>query len=76
MFGFGQKVVRAYNLKGEMYEMACSDLPSRVWQHEIDHLHGILFIDKMGPLGKLASNPVSGGYNRARRDRRRSTDGR
>ena len=47
--------VQAYNLKGEMYEMACSDLPSRVWQHEIDHLHGVLFIDKMGPLGKLAS---------------------
>lgn len=47
--------VQAYNLKGELYEMTCTDLPSRVWQHEIDHLHGVLFIDKMGPLGKLAS---------------------
>jgi peptide deformylase len=47
--------VQAYNLKGELYEMTCSDLPSRVWQHEIDHLHGVLFIDKMGPLGRLAS---------------------
>ena len=27
------------------------DLPARVWQHEIDHLHGVLFIDKMGSLG-------------------------
>ena len=47
--------VQAYNLKGELYEMTCSDLPARVWQHEIDHLHGVLFIDKMGPLGKLGS---------------------
>ena len=47
--------VQAYNLKGELYEMTCSDLPARVWQHEIDHLNGVLFIDKMGPLGRLAS---------------------
>ncbi len=47
--------VQAYNLKGELYEMTCSDLPARVWQHEIDHLHGVLFIDKMGPLGRLSS---------------------
>lgn len=47
--------VQAYNLKGELFEMTCSDLPARVWQHEIDHLNGVLFIDKMGPLGKLGS---------------------
>jgi peptide deformylase len=43
--------VQAYNLKGELYEMTCEDLPARVWQHEIDHLDGVLFIDKMGSLG-------------------------
>ena len=47
--------VQAYNLKGELYEMECSDLPARVWQHEIDHLNGVLFIDKMGPLARLTS---------------------
>jgi peptide deformylase len=47
--------VQAYNLEGKLFEMACSDLPARVWQHEIDHLHGVLFIDKMGPLGRLGS---------------------
>jgi len=47
--------VRAYNLKGEPFEMACSELPSRVWQHEIDHLNGVLYIDKMGPLGRMGS---------------------
>jgi hypothetical protein len=29
-------------------------MPSRVCQHEIDHLHGVLFIDKMGAIAKLA----------------------
>ncbi len=43
--------VAAYNLKGEKFEMVCHDLAARVWQHEIDHLQGTLFIDKMGSLG-------------------------
>jgi peptide deformylase len=47
--------VRAYDLDGHLYEMTCHELPARLWQHEIDHLHGILFIDKMTTLGKLAS---------------------
>jgi peptide deformylase len=47
--------VQAYNLKGELYEMTASELPARVWQHEIDHLDGVLFIDKMGMLGRLNS---------------------
>lgn len=47
--------VQAYNLKGELYEMSCEDLPARVWQHEIDHLDGTLFIDKMGLVGRMNS---------------------
>ncbi|HEV3438940.1 MAG TPA: peptide deformylase [Gemmata sp.] len=47
--------VRAYNLKGECYEMICHELPARVWQHEIDHLAGVLFIDKMGSIGRHRS---------------------
>ena len=27
---------------------------SRPWQHEIDHLNGCLFIDKMSPANRLA----------------------
>jgi peptide deformylase len=48
-------VVRAYDLQGNLFEMTASELPSRLWQHEIDHLDGILYIDKMGPLGKLSA---------------------
>jgi peptide deformylase len=47
--------VQAYNLKGEIIDRVCNDLEARVWQHEIDHLDGILFIDKMGPIARLAS---------------------
>jgi peptide deformylase len=48
--------VQAYDLEGKQVEVVPAEvLESRVLQHEIDHLHGELFIDKMGPLGKLAS---------------------
>jgi peptide deformylase len=51
-------LVRAYDLEGRQFEMECTDLPSRLWQHEIDHLHGQLFIDKMSPVGKLGSREM------------------
>ena len=47
--------MQAYNLKGEAVEITATDLASRAWQHEIDHLHGVLFIDKMGTIAKLSS---------------------
>jgi peptide deformylase len=47
--------VQAYNLRGEIIDKSVSDLQARLWQHEVDHLDGILFIDKMGAIGRLAS---------------------
>jgi peptide deformylase len=47
--------VQAYNLRGEVIDKVVSELESRLWQHEIDHLDGILFIDKMGTIARLAS---------------------
>src|SRR6266478_944923 len=47
--------IRAYDLKGQAVEKVVSDLEARAWQHEIDHLNGVLFIDKMGLLGRIAS---------------------
>ena len=57
-----------YNLKGELYEMTCHDLPARVWQHEIDHLDGVLFIDKMGSLGLIAQPEGPGEVHRRLRE--------
>lgn len=47
--------VTAYNLAGECVNAVVSDLEARLWQHEVDHLQGVLFIDKMGPIARLAS---------------------
>jgi peptide deformylase len=39
--------VRALNTEGETIEFVCGGLLARAVQHETDHLHGILFIDRM-----------------------------
>lgn len=49
-------VVAAYNLRGERLEMEAEGLSARVWQHEIDHLDGILIIDKMTPASRMAAS--------------------
>ena len=38
--------IRAYNEDGEVFERGGSGLLSKIFQHEMDHLNGILFIDK------------------------------
>jgi len=35
------------NLAGEEIQVSFSDLPARILQHEVDHLDGILFIDRI-----------------------------
>jgi peptide deformylase len=47
--------IQAYNLKGQLVEKVVSDLEARAWQHEIDHLNGVLFIDNMGTIARLSS---------------------
>jgi peptide deformylase len=53
--------VQGYNLQGESLTIEVPGvnpdelLRSRLLQHEIDHLHAILFIDKMGTIAKLSS---------------------
>jgi peptide deformylase len=46
--------VRAQNLEGETIEMKTSGLLARAIQHEVDHLNGILFIDRMSSVAKTA----------------------
>lgn len=47
--------VRAYNEKGEHFERGAGGLLAHIYQHEIDHLDGILFIDKARHIHE--SNP-------------------
>jgi peptide deformylase len=42
--------VKAKNAKGEDIEHDAEELLSRCMQHEIDHLHGVLFLSHLSPL--------------------------
>ncbi|MCW7553910.1 peptide deformylase [Endozoicomonas gorgoniicola] len=42
--------VRAQDRNGEFFEMEGEGILAEAFQHEIDHLDGILFIDKLSPL--------------------------
>jgi peptide deformylase len=42
--------IRYLNLAGEIEEVEVSGLHSAIIQHEIDHLDGVLFIDRISPL--------------------------
>lgn len=43
-------VIEAYNREGQLMEIEAEELLARVFQHEIDHLDGILFIDRLSRL--------------------------
>jgi len=42
--------VRAQDVNGEFFEVEGTELKSRALQHEIDHLHGILFLERLSSL--------------------------
>ncbi|MSR79786.1 MAG: peptide deformylase [Gemmataceae bacterium] len=52
--------VQAYNINGEAVEIEATGLASRAWQHEIDHLNGVLFVDKMSLVSRIASKTSLG----------------
>ena len=43
-------IVRAQDIDGRWYEVDASDLLGRCLQHEVDHLHGKLFTDRLSLL--------------------------
>lgn len=45
-------VVKSLNLDGEEVVVRADDLLAIAFQHEIDHLDGVLFIDHLSPLKK------------------------
>jgi peptide deformylase len=49
--------VTAMNEKWERLEFDCCGFLSRAIQHEVDHLNGILFIDRMGRKTKIELQP-------------------
>jgi peptide deformylase len=42
--------MEAEDLKGETFSLECTQLLSRAVQHEVDHLDGILYVDRLSPV--------------------------
>jgi peptide deformylase len=40
-------LVRGTNLDGDEVELEREGLPARVFQHEVDHVNGVLFVDRL-----------------------------
>lgn len=45
--------ITATDLNGAMFTHRASGLLARCWQHEMDHLDGVLIIDKMIPIDRM-----------------------
>ncbi len=59
--------VRAQRLNGTPMEFEASGLLARALQHEVDHLNGILFIDRMNAAQKAG---IAGRLKRLQKDNR------
>ena len=46
--------VKFQMLDGQVVELETDGLLARAFQHEIDHLNGVLFIDRISPAAKMA----------------------
>ncbi|PIR69844.1 MAG: peptide deformylase [Candidatus Niyogibacteria bacterium CG10_big_fil_rev_8_21_14_0_10_46_36] len=51
---FEKVTLRAYNERGESMERGASGLLAEIFQHEVDHLNGILFIDSAKDVKEFA----------------------
>ena len=61
-------VVEALDIQGEPFRLEADGELARCVQHEIDHLDGILYIDRISPL---ARRMLLGKYRKRRRSARR-----
>ncbi len=50
--------IEAFDLDGQLFEMSLDDLPARVVQHELDHLDGVMFTDKVVESQRKDVEPV------------------
>ena len=49
---YAKLYIRAYDLNGKLFERELEGIRAIAFQHECDHLDGILFIDRLSPLKK------------------------
>ena len=47
--------LNALDRDGQPFTLTSDDFPARVWQHEFDHLDGVLILDKMTRIDRMAN---------------------
>jgi len=62
--------MKAINLHGEEVTLKATGLLARCWQHEIDHLDGVLILDKMTQMSRLKNRTRIRGMEKAAKRRR------
>ena len=50
--------IAAQDLTGQKFAQEAEGYLARIWQHEFDHLNGMLLTDRMGPVAKLANRRI------------------
>jgi peptide deformylase len=50
--------IEAYDISGKPFALESDDLPARIWQHEFDHLEGVLILDRMSPMDQMSTKKV------------------
>jgi peptide deformylase len=50
--------IKAFDLKGKPFEQTETGYLARIWQHEADHLNGILLLNRMGPVARMANRKL------------------
>ena len=50
-------LLRGLDRNGGPLEIEAEDLLARIFQHEVDHLNGVLFVDRLSPAKRLLLKP-------------------
>ncbi len=50
--------ISGFDCNGKPQEMSSNEFIARIWQHENDHLDGILILDKMTAMGRLVNRKM------------------
>jgi peptide deformylase len=65
-------VVEAFDLEGNSVRVEAEGLAARAWQHEIDHLNGVVFLERFSPLVKIARSRDVKAFEQRFRDLQRT----
>jgi peptide deformylase len=50
--------IDAQDVTGKKFSQIADGYLARIWQHEFDHLNGVMLTDRMGPVAKLSNRRI------------------